>query len=89
MKVEISVPEAINLFKEIQEQPHYSNFSRGRRKKRNQDGVIPYIIEQEENAEEYRKNWARLIQKVYEVDPLTCPKCQGRMKISFFTPISS
>jgi len=30
------------------------------------------------------KNWARLIQKIYEVDPLTCPKCQGRMKIISF-----
>jgi len=29
------------------------------------------------------ENWARLIQKIYEVAPLTCPKCQGRMKISF------
>jgi hypothetical protein len=27
---------------------------------------------------------ARLIQKIYEVDPLTCPKCQGRMKIISF-----
>jgi hypothetical protein len=33
---------------------------------------------------EYRKNWSRLIQKIYEVDPLTCPKCQGRMKIISF-----
>jgi hypothetical protein len=30
------------------------------------------------------RNWARLIQKIYEVDPLTCPKCQGRMKIISF-----
>ena len=28
--------------------------------------------------------WARLIQKIYEVDPLVCPKCQGQMKIIFF-----
>ena len=27
------------------------------------------------------KNWARFIQKIYEVDPLTCPKCQNQMKI--------
>jgi SOS response regulatory protein OraA/RecX len=27
------------------------------------------------------KTWARLIQKVYEVDPLECPKCGGSMKI--------
>ncbi len=31
--------------------------SRGRRQKENQDGVIPYIIEQEENSKEYRRNW--------------------------------
>ena len=24
---------------------------------------------------------ARLIQKIYEVDPLTCPKCYGAMKV--------
>ncbi|MDY7037786.1 MAG: hypothetical protein SV375_16685 [Thermodesulfobacteriota bacterium] len=29
-------------------------------------------------------NWARLIQKIYEVDPLTCPKCKGRMRILAF-----
>jgi hypothetical protein len=28
-------------------------------------------------------NWARLIQKIYEVDPLTCPKCQGKMRIIY------
>jgi len=30
---------------------------------------------------EAKKNWARLIQKIYEVDPLICPKCQGPMKM--------
>ena len=29
-------------------------------------------------------NRARLIQKIYEVDPLTCAKCGGRMKILSF-----
>ena len=28
-----------------------------------------------------RQNWARLIQKVYEIDPLICPKCRKEMKI--------
>jgi hypothetical protein len=28
-----------------------------------------------------RKSWARLIQKIYEIDPLTCPKCRGSMRI--------
>jgi hypothetical protein len=25
--------------------------------------------------------WARLIRKVYEADPLECPKCKGFMRI--------
>jgi hypothetical protein len=25
--------------------------------------------------------WARLIRKVYEVDPLECPKCTGPMRV--------
>jgi len=31
-----------------------------------------------------RKAWARLRQKIYEVDPLTCPQCKGTMKIISF-----
>jgi hypothetical protein len=27
------------------------------------------------------KNWARLIQKIYEIDPLSCPKFSGALKI--------
>jgi len=27
------------------------------------------------------KSWAEMIRKVYEVDPMVCPKCGGRMKI--------
>jgi len=63
---------------------YYSNVSRGRRHKEDQDGLIPYIIEPEEDSKEYRKNWARLIQKIYELAPLTCPKCQGKMSIISF-----
>ena len=28
-----------------------------------------------------RRSWARLIQKIYEVDPLKCPQCGQRMKV--------
>jgi hypothetical protein len=28
-----------------------------------------------------KQSWARLLQKVYEVDPLICPKCQGTMSV--------
>ena len=31
-----------------------------------------------------RRAWARLIRKVYLVDPLTCPKCGGRLRILSF-----
>ena len=58
----------------------YSNVSRGIRQKENQDALIPSIIEPGKNVKPNR-NWARLIQKIYEVDPLTCPKCQGLMRI--------
>jgi len=32
----------------------------------------------------YLRNWARLIKKIYEVDPLTCPKCHGPMRVVSF-----
>ena len=32
------------------------------------------------------QSWAEMIRKVYEIDPLVCPKCGSRMKIiSFLT----
>jgi hypothetical protein len=27
------------------------------------------------------QSWARLLQKVYEVNPFVCPKCQGTMSV--------
>jgi hypothetical protein len=50
-------------------------------KKQDQDEWIPCILEPDEPSKECRKNWARLIQKIYEVEPLTCSKCSGKMKI--------
>ena len=63
---------------------YYSNVLRGKRKKEEQDDIIPCIIEEDGVSPEQRKSWARLIQKIYEVNPLTCPKCQGSMKIIAF-----
>jgi len=63
---------------------YYSNVSRGKRKKENLDKLIPCILQAEESSKKHRKNWARLIQKIYEVDLLTCAKCQGRMRIISF-----
>ena len=35
-------------------------------------------------ARQRRRNWARLLKKIYEVDPLTCPRCGNRMQIIAF-----
>ena len=36
------------------------------------------------------KGWAEMIRKVYEVDPLVCPKCGGQMEIiAFLTDFSA
>jgi len=49
-----------------------------------QDEWIPCVLEPDKDSKDYRKNWARLIQKIYEVDPLTCPKCHGPMAVIAF-----
>jgi hypothetical protein len=59
----------------------YSNVSRGKRQKNGDNDSIPCILEPEVDIRILRRNWARLIQKIYEVDPLICPKCKGEMHI--------
>ena len=71
---------------------YYGNVTRGKRKIRGKDELIPSIFgpvgdpdfSGEEFSKDYNRNWARLIQKNYEVDPLTRPKCQGRMRVIAF-----
>ena len=74
---------------------YYSNASRGKRKKLGMDdGETPVVTCCWEEDTDYRKkcraNWARLIKKIYEVDPLICPKCAGEMRVvamdSIFKP---
>jgi hypothetical protein len=60
---------------------YYSNVSRGKRQKEGSDDFIPCILEPQGNEKAFRKSWARLIRKIYEVDPLVCPKCKGAMRI--------
>jgi hypothetical protein len=38
-------------------------------------------LKPEGSSKEHIKNWSRLNQKIYEADPVTCPKCQGRIRI--------
>jgi hypothetical protein len=35
-------------------------------------------------SKELKKHWSYFIRKVYETDPLSCPKCQGEMRIISF-----
>ncbi len=44
-----------------------------------EDGLIPSILERDGSTKEHKRNWARLIQKIYEIDPLCCPACSGKM----------
>ncbi len=62
----------------------YSNKSRGLRNKAGTDDAVPALIESEVSCKEFRKNWARLIQKIYNVNPLLCIKCSGSMRIIAF-----
>jgi hypothetical protein len=60
---------------------YYSNVSRGRRKKADQDGLVLCILQPEESSKEYRKNWARLIQKSTSRPPA---RCHGPMRVISF-----
>ena len=35
-------------------------------------------------SKELKKRWSYFIRKVYETDPLICPKCHGEMRIISF-----
>lgn len=62
---------------------YYSNRSRGaRRLIENGDNAAGSIRIDEPSANTRRNaNWVRLIQKVYEVDPLECSRCGGTLRI--------
>ena len=61
---------------------HYSNADWGRLKK--EDSQPEYHIIEDDSYGGLNRSWARLIQKIYEVDPLTCPRCGKIMKIIAF-----
>jgi ribosomal protein S27E len=63
----------------------YANAHRGKVRKSSL-ALCPLRIVEEELRPVPAKGWAEMIRKVYEVNPLTCPKCGGVMKvISFLT----
>ena len=47
-------------------------------KKEGKDGEVPALIDSEVSAKEFRKDWARLIQKIYNINPLFMPQMPGQ-----------
>jgi hypothetical protein len=68
----------------------YSNKSRGMRLKAEKALAPQPAVAAEEGSAPARPcnfTWAKLIKRVYEVDPLRCPKCETTMKVvSFIEP---
>lgn len=70
----------------------YSNKARGVRKKveaEKAEGLetstpVHNLIENSLSRKTFRRNWARLIKKIYHADPLLCTKCNGTMRIISF-----
>ena len=63
----------------------YSNKARGMRAKSEAANLanIEFEVAEDETLDRkvYRSRWAAMIQKVYEVNPLVCPKCGEEMRI--------
>ena len=74
----------------------YSNVSRGKRRRQVEAAIgaapgdgehAPSVRADRDcspDARALRRSWAQLIKRVYEVDPLVCPKCGGEMRIIAF-----
>jgi len=66
----------------------YANAHRGKVKKASL-GPSAFRIVEEELRRLPSKGWAAMIRKVYEVDPMICSKCGGRMKVvAFITEVA-
>ena len=48
------------------------------------DPQVPLLEEESTYVKKRRNSWARLIHKIYGVDPLKCPKCGSEMKVIAF-----
>jgi len=74
----------------------YSNASRGKRRLREEaagsacpigEGHAPSARAKKDqglDARALRRSWAKLIKRIYEVDPLVCPSCGSEMKVIAF-----
>jgi len=71
----------------------YASAARGKRRK---DGAVeplgldmpddggPPVFLEDPSGPRRSRSWARMIRRVYGVDPLLCPRCQGQMRIIAF-----
>lgn len=59
----------------------YANAHRGKVKKGNMSSLR---VAEEKLWRIPSKGWAEMIRKVYEIDPMVCPKCGSRMKVVAF-----
>ncbi len=68
----------------------YSNCARGKRRPRSQDALANTDTQQQQPAPlppvapALRKRWADLLRRVYEIDPLVCPRCSATMRVVGF-----
>ena len=68
----------------------YSNRARGQRRKAqaqllgNRPGEVEEPRPPPPERAALRRRWANLIRRVYEVDPLVCPRCQAEMRVIGF-----
>ena len=62
----------------------YSSRQRGKRRKANGDAVEEPLVMVDPKPEAIRKakrRWAELLRRIFEVDPLVCPRCGDEMRI--------
>ncbi|MCP5008141.1 MAG: hypothetical protein GY941_30020 [Planctomycetes bacterium] len=62
----------------------YSSSYRGKEKRENANEEVKVEVEAVRGAGKTNSTWARLIQKIFEVDVLRCTKCGGEMKVIAF-----
>ncbi len=61
----------------------YANAHQGKVIK-SEKGAHKLVSIEEECPRIPRRGWAEMIRKVYEIDPLICPRCKGQMRIIAF-----
>ena len=64
--------------------PRTRGVERKKRYKKKKASQQSYFVEQAEQKQPVSRHWAIWIKKVYEFDPLVCPKCGENMKIKAF-----